>query len=141
MPASQGHVISHIGLTIMANAFQLLCDFVGIDFEPDMLPLSFPAENIGTAKGQRQIMQKNVEKWRTKMPDKERILIEQISGNLLRSLAYPVSESSTRTVSKFRMLALQTHDGFQLTKTEASRRGCFTTVQTILRSLLATRSL
>ena len=120
---------------------QLLCDFVGIDFEPGMLQLSFPTENIGIAKGQRQIMQKNVEKWRTKMPDKERILIEQISGNLLRSLGYPVSESSTRTVSKFRMLALQAHDGFQLTKTEASRRGWFTTVQAILRSLLATRSL
>ena len=120
---------------------QLLCNFVGIDFEPGMLRLSRPTENIGAAKGQQQIVRTNTEKWRTKMPDRERVLIERLSGDVLRSLGYPVSESSRHTISKSAMLALQAHDGFQLIKTEANKRGWLAAIQFRLRIFSETRSL
>lgn len=116
-----------------------LCDFLGLDFEPAMLTLSRPTENLGDAKGQQRIVSSNTEKWRTKMPDRQRALVERLAGEELRSLGYPVTEAGTCQVSRPHMLALQVYDGLQLTRREADKRGWPAAIRFRLRLFSETR--
>jgi hypothetical protein len=100
-----------------------ICDLLGVEFEPGMLRLSRPTENLGSTRGQQRIVSSNTEKWRTTMPDRQRALIERLAGDVLRSLDYSVSETDRCVVSRPHMLALQAYDGLQLTRREADKRG------------------
>ncbi|MFT5681789.1 MAG: hypothetical protein ACI8RZ_002701, partial [Myxococcota bacterium] len=116
-----------------------LCEFLGVPFEPGMLSLSRPTENIGATKGAQRIVSSNTEKWRTAMPDKQRALIERLTGDVLRSLDYPVTETGRCAVSGPHMLLLQAHDGFQLTRRETDKRGVIGAVKFRLRLFAETR--
>ena len=116
-----------------------LCDFLGLPFEPGMLTLSRATENIGSAKGERRIEATNTEKWRTQMPDRQRVLVERLAGEVLRSLDYPVTETGRCQVSRPHMLALQAYDGLQLTRREADKRGWPAAIRFRLRLFSETR--
>ena len=118
-----------------------LCAFLGRDFEEGMLTLSRATENIGDAKGARSIKRDNVEKWRTAMDPEKRALVERIAGDVLRSLGYPVEHEGTCRVSKPHMLALQVHDGAQLIRIEAQKRGWPAAIRLRLRLFRETGSL
>lgn len=117
-----------------------LCDFLEQPFEDAMLTLSRPTENLGSTKGQQRIVASNTEKWRTQMPDRQRMLIERLTGDVLRSLSYPVSETKRCQVSAPHMLALQAYDGLQLTRREATQRGWPTAIRLRLRLFGETRA-
>ena len=104
-------------------ALRRLCGFLGVAFEPGMLELSRSPENIGDARGERRVVASNVEKWRTRMPDRQRKKIERIAGDVLSELGYPVTETRRRRVTRPELLALQAYDGAQLIRKEAQTRG------------------
>ena len=116
-----------------------LCSFLGRPFEESMLTLSRPTENIGSTKGEQRIVSGNTEKWRTRMPDRQRALVERLAGEVLRSLDYPVTETGRCQVSRPHMLALQLYDGLQLTRREADKRGWPAAARFRLRLFLETR--
>ena len=117
-----------------------LCDFLGQPFEPAMLTLSRPTENIGAAKGAQRIVSTNTEKWRTGMPDRQRALIERLAGDVLASLDYPITETGRCVVSQPHMLMLQAHDGLQLIRREVDKRGVISAVRFRMRLFLETRT-
>ena len=104
-----------------------------------MLELSQSTENIGTAKGQKIILTDNTEKWRREMRTTQRAQIERICGDVLTMLGYPVSETTRCRVSKPRMFLLQLHDGAQLIRREASKRGWIQAIAFRLRLFVHTR--
>jgi len=106
-----------------APQLQRLCAFLGVDFEPGMLELSRATENIGDARGQRQILSSNIDKWRDNMPGRQRARIERIAGDVMEELGYAVTEHHRRRVPPPVMLALQAYDGAQLIRKEADKRG------------------
>ncbi|MEL6348389.1 MAG: sulfotransferase [Myxococcota bacterium] len=117
-----------------------LCQFIGVDFSPEMLELSRAPENIGDARGRRTIKRDNAEKWRTKMDPGKRRLIERIAGDVLRSLEYPVETQGRCTVSRPHMLALQIYDGLQLTRRQVQKRGVVEAIRFQARLFRETRS-
>lgn len=101
-----------------------LCQFLDIEFDPDMVRLEAASEQLGEAAGQIAIVQGNTGKYPQAMTSGELARIEAISGHLLRELGYPVSAAvSRRRVTAARMRLLQVLDGWNLLRFNLKRRG------------------
>lgn len=72
------------------SALSDVCSYLSIDVESAMLALKAPAENLGDARGQSQILSDNFNKWRVQLPPQEIHRIESIVGKLAYELGYNV---------------------------------------------------
>ncbi len=98
-------------------------DFLGLDFDPAVLSLKQPTENIGDTAGQARIVTENTEKWRT-MDPALREQVEALAGDALRAVGYPVAyRGRPERLSPSRMLAGQISDGINLVRSDAADRG------------------
>ena len=97
--------------------------FVGADYDPAMITLDRPSENLGDARGQARIVRSNAEKWRD-MDPALRGHIEAIAGETLTALGYPVSHRGRPDrLTPTRMLAGQVLDGIRLLQGDMTERG------------------
>jgi hypothetical protein len=69
---------------------QKICDFLEVEFEPAMLTLDQPAENLGDAQGAVTIVANNFGKWKQRLGAAEVRQIEKIAGGLMAELGYTV---------------------------------------------------
>src|SRR4030095_15817795 len=71
-----------------------VCAFLGVAFEPDMLTLVRPSENLGDARGARQVLDGNRDKFRRAMAPETVARIEQLAGAVLLACGYQVGRAS-----------------------------------------------
>ena len=103
-----------------------ICDFLGVDYEPDMLKLSQPTEYIGCAKGYIGIYSKNKKKYINQLDKRTRLKIESITVDLLRDLGYEVEfENEPIRVSSIKMKIYQILDGINTLRFYFNERGLF----------------
>lgn len=90
-----------------------LCDFLGIDFEKNMLILDKPAENFGDTKLVTGIVRTNKNKWRFQMPDQVIKRIEEISFDLMKNLNYyPAFAGTYRPMSSMEVITARMIDAY-----------------------------
>lgn len=109
-----------------AAAMQRICSFLSVEFDPRMVCLSKPAENLGDAKGWSSIKKDNARKYLRHMTPGLRKEIEALAGPLLEELGYPVDNNKTRDpakISRMRMLLYKINDGFMILRYRIHERG------------------
>ena len=110
-------------------ALRPVCGFLGLDFDPAMLTLQRPTENLGDTRGEARIVSANTEKWRAMEPAL-REHIEALAGQTLAELGYPVSHAGPpERLGPLRMAAGQLFDGAQLLRGDVAERGLFAAVR------------
>lgn len=113
-----------------------ICNFIGIEFCKDMLKLSEAPESIGDAKGEKTIVNFNKEKYKYFMNRKTRRTIESIAKDLLQIYGYPVNNDiQPYRVPKIKMFFYKLTDGFNLIKTEISKRGFIDAIKLTIAAL------
>ena len=92
-----------------------LFDFLGVQVPPDAGRLLRVPENLGSAKGAREVVAGNAQKWKAKMPPAERRAIEALTGDLLDVYGYEREHPRmpTRALSRARMEVYRVRDAWQ----------------------------
>ncbi len=101
-----------------------ICALVERPFDPAMLELRRPTENIGDAAGARGIKSDNAGKYRSRMDPALRERVERIAGAVLARAGYPTDfpEGAERLPPR-RMFAYQLADGLNLVRGDVASRG------------------
>jgi len=103
---------------------QKCCDFLDVEFEPSMLQLSRPTENIGHARGKTSVQTNNKQRYLAEMTPELRCKIEAIAAQPLRQLGYEVSYSGEpRRLSKSLLNYYKATDGLAFLWHESQRAG------------------
>ena len=90
-------------------------DFLGVPTPADAGRLLRVPENLGAARGAREVVTGNKQKWKTKMDPALCRAIEEITGDLLDAYGYEREHPGlpTRRLSKARLLAYRVGDAWQ----------------------------
>jgi hypothetical protein len=116
------------------------CHFLGVEFDSSMLTLSTVPENIGEAKGYKEIKLDNKGKYLTSMDSVTLEKIESIAGSTLRSLNYPTHfPESNKKLSKMEMNFYRVIDGLNLINQEAHRTSFLHAIKIEIGSYLTSR--
>lgn len=92
-----------------------ICLFLEIEWNPLMLHLSRPSENLGDAKGYKEIKKNNKEKYLRLMPADVRRKIEELTASVLRAYDYPVKHGGEdRRLSSILLYLYKFLDGINL---------------------------
>jgi len=114
-----------------------MCAFLDLKFDSKMLRLSQPCENFGDAKGRKEVVRDNKDKYLRTMKPSLRKKIEAISEPMLRSCGYHLDDTYRQfKVSNAKMLCYQTIDGLNLIRSEMKTRGLIGAVRFHLRYYL-----
>ena len=104
-----------------------ICDFLDIQYVPDMRSLSEPVERHGDTKGQKEILKSNKGKWQKVMPKTMIKEIEAISYDLLNELGYPVLYATRRRqLNRFHLGILRIFDAWNRFLCDCSYQGGWT---------------
>ena len=92
-----------------------LFDFLGVPVPPDAGRLLRVPENLGSAKGAREVVSGNAQKWKARMPPDRRRAIEALTGDLLDVYGYEREHPRmpTRALSRARMEVYRVCDAWQ----------------------------
>lgn len=119
------------------HCLKQICAFLEIEFEPKMLHLSQPPENIGDTKNESKIVGQNKEKYLRSMKPSTRRRIEAIAAPILESSGYTVIYVGTPVrVPGILMLLYQVLDGFNLVKSNIKERGIIDAIRFHIRYFL-----
>lgn len=90
-----------------------VCNYLGIKYDPCMLLLDVPVENLGAAKGKTEIVKGNAGKWVNWM-DKSMVKeIETIGYDLMQEIGYPVRYAvHQKSMSKYKFRILRYSDAW-----------------------------
>jgi len=103
-----------------------ICDFLALPFDPAILNLSKPSENLGDAKGFESVVRSNKNKYQTEMSSQLRNRIEGIAKSSLKYYGYPISyNGNVEHVGKFKIGLYRLMDGFNLVRFEMKEQGVF----------------
>jgi hypothetical protein len=92
-----------------------VCSFLNVPYEEEMVNLTKPTENLGTAKGHVGILRENHRKWMGGMSKAKVDKIERLCGPLLSELGYPHSYSGeAQRLGKAQMFFYKLLDGLHL---------------------------
>lgn len=103
-------------------ALRRVCEFIGIAFEPKMLELTRPSENIGRARGACHVVRDNHGKFADRIAPALIAEVEALAGHAMSAFGYEAMFPPTppRRLSRLQMLVAQMRDGLTLIK---HRRG------------------
>jgi hypothetical protein len=89
-------------------------DFLGVPVPSDAGRLNRTPENLGAARGAREVVAGNVAKWKGSMPAELRRSIEEITGDLLAAYGYEREHPATptRSLSRMRLVAYRFRDAW-----------------------------
>jgi hypothetical protein len=111
-------------LSRSADTLQQICAFIGIDYRPEMMELSTPAENLGDAAGHRQIVASNQRKYLAQLPEATVRRIEEIVYPVATQLGYaPVFATGFRPLHRAEALWLTLYDRFAWTRFHMDEKG------------------
>jgi hypothetical protein len=114
-----------------------ICAFLDLRFDTKMLRLSQPSENFGDAKGRKEVVRDNKDKYLEVMKPSLRKQIEAITEPMLRSCGYHLDDTYQQfRVSTARMFCYQTIDGLNLIRSEMKTRGIIGAMRFHLRHYL-----
>jgi hypothetical protein len=90
-------------------------DFLGVAAPADAGRLRRPPENLGAARGAREVVADNTAKWKLGMEPGERRAVEEITGDLLDAYGYEREHPAapTRSLSRVRLEAYRVRDAWQ----------------------------
>lgn len=105
-----------------------ICDFLGVSFDQQMLTPLIPPDSLGrekgSAKGLKEILQTNKEKYIGLMKPRVRRQIEEIAASMLQAYGYDVpSTTCVKRINRGWMLFYQLLDGFNLVTRTITERG------------------
>ena len=91
-----------------------LFDFLGVPTPTDAGRLLRVPENLGAAKGAREVVAGNKQKWKSQMPPALRRQIEELTGDLLDVYGYEreYPDVVTRSLSRARMQGYRLRDAW-----------------------------
>lgn len=119
---------------------KMICDFLGIEFQEQMLSLARPSENIGDAKGLNAIMRDNHHKYSYLMDPGMCRKIEMVTSEILRSYAYEVDyPGAMKRVNKIKLLGYKILDGVNLFIFDTREYGFFNCFERNLYSYMMKR--
>ena len=91
------------------------CDFLEIEFEPEMAVLHRPSENLGVARGSLRIVNENTGRWRTALRAGQIQCIERLGMPLMAELGYrPIYRVEPARLAGWRMKLYKMLDGLNL---------------------------
>ena len=111
-------------VTAPETVLREICAFVGLPWDPAVLSLSRPSENLGDAKGVTTVVSSNVEKWRTQMDPKVQRRVEALAADGLRRHDYPCQHQGPAThMPRVERRLRQLRDGASLVRFDVNHRG------------------
>lgn len=118
-----------------------LCEFLGVEFTPEMLALGRPSENIGEARGALQVVTDNHGKFLARIDSESLADVEQIAVEAMREYGYePVLRPRRLHWSMpIRLRLAHFHDALQLIRHREDGRGLFESFLFHLRYFVTTR--
>jgi hypothetical protein len=101
-----------------------LCEFLGIEFEENMLTIEKTTEDLGDTKGLLRIDALNQGKWVSRLRKKEVANIESIAGKLMEEMGYSIlGPPGDENLGTFFEVFYRIIDGFNLLKFHISKEG------------------
>ena len=102
-----------------------LCDFLDLDFEPDMLTLERATENLGDTKGERNIVAGNYGKYKERLTSGELAEVEACCADGLRAMGYSVDlhNGETQPLKPWVLRRHQLGDIARLIQLDAKEKG------------------
>ena len=101
-----------------------ICDFLGVPFGRNLLVLKRSVENIGAAKGQKEIVAGNKLKYREELSAYEIRRMSEITFPYLQMFGYPLEGAQAhRTLSPRRQNVLKLIDGFATLNIHMKEKG------------------
>lgn len=117
-----------------------VCAFLGVEFEPTMLELGKPSENLGDARGAREVVRSNRGKWRAMAPE-TLARVEEIAGPVLLECGYALAlpPRPPRRLGGLEIRLAQLRDGWHLVRAGRNGSGFWRKALYHLRYFTATR--
>jgi hypothetical protein len=111
-----------------------LFDFLGVATPPDAGRLHRVPENLGAAKGAREVVAGNTGKWKSRMPPEQRRAIEALTGDMLDAYGYEREHPAlpTESLSPARMAAYRVRDAWQQLRFRRRELGSWSEVMRFL---------
>jgi hypothetical protein len=107
-----------------AETMEKVCAFIGVSYEERMIKLIRPTENMGSARGQVGILNKNYGKWKGRLSVKQIDKIEKICGPLLAELGYGTGHGGkAQRLGRFESTFYKLMDAFYQIRFESKKRG------------------
>lgn len=128
-------------LADVEGVLRQVCPHLGIDFDPAILELQKPSENLGDARGASRVVRGNFGKFRAHMRPRELRRIESIARDVLQACAYELIDPAVplRRISPTENFLAQIRDGYSLVRANFKKRGFVTAVLFYARHSRATR--
>lgn len=90
-----------------------ICEFIGVEYEKEMVNLNKPAENLGDTKLTKEIVKTNKNKWNKELSVKIIKRIEEISFDVMRDLDYDISLATCQIpMSRSELIMTRALDSF-----------------------------
>lgn len=107
------------------ETMQLVCSFLGISYNAEMLQLNKPSENLGDAKGLTIIKKGNSRKWVDQLPERRLNKIEMTCTATMKRFGYQpaVYFGDQKTPGKTEQKLYKLFDGLNLLKYHTNRLG------------------
>ncbi len=117
------------------------CEHLGIEFDPSVLELEKPSENIGDARGASRVVKGNFGKFRNYMQPPVLKRIESIAKDVLQACGYELvyPTITARKLSPIERFLAQARDGWSLMRDESKKRGLVAAILFHARYYRATR--
>ncbi len=113
-------------ITDVENTMKSLSAFLEIEFEPAMCTLSKSAENYGDAKGKKEVVKDNMQKFLKKLSKTSIEKIEAIAYPEMQRLHYtPLYATASKQPGKFKVLSWKLEDAYRSAKFHAKEKGFF----------------
>jgi hypothetical protein len=118
-----------------------ICEFLGLAFEPSMLMLSRPSENLGSTRGESRVVKDNFGKYSEQMSPATLSAIEAIAGDALAAYGYKLecAPQPRRRLSTFERILAQIKDGVNLVRADTEKLGIARSAYFYLRYFITTR--
>lgn len=118
-----------------------VCAFLGVEFEPAMLTLARPSENLGDARGASHVLADNRGKFRHAMAPQTLARVEELAGPVLLECGYALAlpPRAPRRLSGLEMRLAQLRDALQLVRADRNGWGFWRTTLFHLRYFVTTR--
>ncbi|MBO86496.1 MAG: hypothetical protein CL927_14165 [Deltaproteobacteria bacterium] len=113
-----------------AVVLKKICTLLEITFDPAMLQLGRPSENLGDTKGQTTVVAGNVEKWRQTMEPELQKRVQALCAEGLRAHGYPCThEGPQHTLARTERQLRQVMDGINMIRFDLGARGVFGSIR------------
>jgi hypothetical protein len=108
------------------NSMKKLSSFLNIEFEPSMCTLSKSAENYGDAKGRKEVVTDNMQKFLKKFSKNTILKIEQITFSEMKRLNYkPLFAQKSKQPNSFQLEYWKMLDGYNSAIFHIKEKGFF----------------